>query len=339
MTRPRSLDSAREVPHPYASGEKNHVNIKTMRQRPTALKKTYVMRGLATERALDVYHLIYAPTHACNLRCRHCYLPDHAAGHAPLERVKTLIDAWERVVVRDRGPRGGYFHLKGGEPLILPYLIDVLDLLAEKATLRFMMTTNGTTLRPGLVDSLSRLDDAVGGDVIVIVSLDGSREEVHRVLRGAGHFAASERFARVLIEADLNVHFNYVVHSGNIDDVPDFVAFAERVGATQINFLPLVPKGFGAAMGLAGVPDPEALHGILSQLYRDGTRVVVASCRAITPTSSTWRGRGSARRASAWRVTRGCFTSPPRGRVFMPQPRRGRASGRELRGDAAGRDP
>jgi radical SAM protein with 4Fe4S-binding SPASM domain len=228
------------------------------------------MKGGAGVRALDVYHLILAPTHACNLRCRHCYLPDHADRLMPLADVTRLLEQWEGIVLRDRGVRGGYFHLKGGEPLVLPYLTEVLDLLAAKATLRFMMTTNGTMLGKALLESFIRLNRATEGDAIVIVSLDGSREEVHRVLRGPNHFAQTERFARTLIDAGLNVHFNYVVHSGNLSDVPDFVAFAERVGATQVNFLPLVPKGYGETLGEAGRPDPEALHALLTRLYREG---------------------------------------------------------------------
>jgi radical SAM protein with 4Fe4S-binding SPASM domain len=235
-----------------------------------AFKQTYIMRGSAAERALDIYHLIFAPTHACNLRCRHCYLPDHYGRVMPYEQMVSLIDQWEQVVLRDRGPLGGYFHLKGGEPLILPYLPKVLDYLAEKGTLRFMMTTNGTLLREDFLSSLVRLNEVLRGEVIVIVSLDGSSEQTHSMLRGPNNFAASERFSRALIEAGVNVHFNYVVHSGNLHDVPAFVDFAEEVGAAQVNFLPMVPKGYGAELGDAGRPDPEVLHATLARLYREG---------------------------------------------------------------------
>ncbi len=236
----------------------------------STIRKTYVMRGAARARALDVYHLIFAPTHACNLRCRHCYLPDHHGYTMPFARVASLIEQWEQIVLRDRGPLGGYFHLKGGEPLIVPYLVDVLDLLAEKATLRFMMTTNGTLLRTRDVEALCRLHDAVKEDVIIIVSLDGSHEALHKLLRGPNQFGKTVQFARALADAGLNLHFNYVVHAGNIDDVPAFVSLAEQLGATQVNFLPMVPKGYGLEMGEAGRPDPEKLHNLLVQLYRDG---------------------------------------------------------------------
>jgi len=234
--------------------------------------KTYVMQGQAAARALDVYHLILAPTHACNLRCRHCYLPDHHGYVMPFEQVASLVDQWEEIVLRDRGALGGYFHLKGGEPLIVPYLVDVLDLLARKATLRFMMTTNGTFLRERDLEAFSRLNDAVDGEVIVIVSLDGSNEEVHSLLRGPNQFGKTIQFSHAMVRAGLNLHFNYVVHSANIDDVPRFVALAENIGASQVNFLPLVPKGYGLEMGEAGRPDLHELHSILLRLYQEGDR-------------------------------------------------------------------
>ncbi len=224
------------------------------------------MQGAAETRALDVYHLIFAPTHACNLRCRHCYLPDHNGDTIPFDRVKLLVDEWEEIVLRDRGTLGGYFHLKGGEPLIVPYLVELLDLLTEKATLRFMMTTNGTILREADLEALCRLNEAVDGEVIIIVSLDGSCEETNRILRGRNQFAKTVQFARAIADAGLNLHFNYVVHSDNLDDVPNFVELAEEIGATQINFLPI----YGARMGEAGRPDLERLHRMLLQLYREG---------------------------------------------------------------------
>jgi MoaA/NifB/PqqE/SkfB family radical SAM enzyme len=232
--------------------------------------KNYIMRGAADQKELDVYHLILAPTHACNLRCRHCYLPDHSSALLSFDSICRLIEQWEKIVIRERGPLGGYFHLKGGEPLVLPYLVDVLDHLAAKRSLRFMMTTNGTLLTESLRRALSQLNEALSGQVLIIVSLDGSNEITHSQLRGQGQFEISLEFAQTLIGDGLNVHFNYVVHSGNLHDVPSFVELAEQVGAEQINFLPMVPKGFGAALGDCGRPDPQVLHDILETLFLEG---------------------------------------------------------------------
>ena len=143
---------------------------------PKTRLRTYVMKGHSSEKALDTYHLILAPTFACNIRCRHCYLPDHAARGLSAERVLKLVDEWSDIIVAEREPFGGIFHLKGGEPLILPYFTDVIDRLAERQSLQFMMTTNGILGDGGTAEKLHWLNDQLGGYVTVIVSLDGSSE-------------------------------------------------------------------------------------------------------------------------------------------------------------------
>jgi hypothetical protein len=80
-------------------------------------KKTYIMWGDSKKKALNIYHLILAPTYACNLRCRHCYLPGHAVKFLPKNIVLRLIDEWRDIVLEERGEYGGIFHIKGGSLL------------------------------------------------------------------------------------------------------------------------------------------------------------------------------------------------------------------------------
>ena len=97
----------------------------------------YVMKGDFTKKALDIYHLILAPSYACNLACTHCYLPNHSSLTLPYKQVESLVDQFSEIVQEERGVFGGIFHLKGGEPLSLPYLGDILDYLSKKRTLQF----------------------------------------------------------------------------------------------------------------------------------------------------------------------------------------------------------
>ena len=73
----------------------------------------YVITGDPATKELNLFHLVVAPSFACNLRCRHCYLPDHSQLLMPLRRVRTLVADWAAVVARERGRWGGVFHLKG----------------------------------------------------------------------------------------------------------------------------------------------------------------------------------------------------------------------------------
>ncbi len=218
------------------------------READTDLERTYVMKGSFSDKALETYHLILAPSFRCNLGCKHCYLPDHDALMLPKGRVLQLMDEWSEIVVSERGPFGGIFHLKGGEPLILPYLNDVLDGLEEINTLCFMMTTNGIIGKQEIVDRLSRLNTALKGNVQIIVSIDGSNEKINAQLRGSGNFDKAVAFVRMLQDADIAVFLNNVVHRGNFDDIESFIDLALHLDVQQVNFLSFIPKGYGEQM-------------------------------------------------------------------------------------------
>lgn len=235
----------------------------------TSLEKTYVMKGAYSEKALETYHLILAPSFRCNLRCRHCYLPDHDALTLPKERILHLMDEWSEIVVSERGPFGGIFHLKGGEPLILPYLNDVLDHLAEIKTLRFMMTTNGIAGNQQVVERLVCLNDALDGHVQITVSIDGSNDDVNAQLRGTGNFEKALAFVRMLRDADITVFLNNVLHKGNLHDVESFIELAINLDVQQVNFLSFIPKGYGEKMASLA-PDPDEAFKRIDSVWKRG---------------------------------------------------------------------
>lgn len=231
--------------------------------------RPYVMKGAYAAKALDTYHLILAPTFACNIRCTHCYLPDHDTEKLPAERVLRLIDEWSEIVLSERGRLGGIFHVKGGEPLILHYFSDILARLVELRTLQFMMTTNGILGTSKIVANLHELDTALEGGVTVIVSLDGSHEETHAMLRGPGNFDRPVAFVRALRDAGINVFLNNVVHEGNLDDIPAFVDLALDLDVAQVNFLSFIPKGFGEAM-VSDRAHPIAVFENVREIWQGG---------------------------------------------------------------------
>nr|VFK62367.1 MAG: Radical SAM superfamily enzyme, MoaA/NifB/PqqE/SkfB family [Candidatus Kentron sp. TUN]VFK71720.1 MAG: Radical SAM superfamily enzyme, MoaA/NifB/PqqE/SkfB family [Candidatus Kentron sp. TUN] len=232
------------------------------------------MRGLYSEKSLQTYHLILAPSYRCNLRCTHCYLPDHAVSpELPKQRVLSLISEWSRIVVSERGAFGGIFHLKGGEPLILSYLDDVLDHLTNLKTLRFMMTTNGVTNNPEIIEKLSWLNALLNGNVQVIVSIDGSNEHTNAKLRGPGFFDEAVSFVRSLRNEGITVFLNNVIHKGNIQDVESFANLAINLDVQQINFLSFVPKGYGEKLELL-TPDPSHVYEMVNGVWDDGNEQV-----------------------------------------------------------------
>lgn len=231
--------------------------------------KTYIMQGNSEEKVLDFYHLIFAPTHACNLKCRHCYLPDHAKEILPKDIALRLVDEWSEIVLEERGQYGGVFHIKGGEPFVVPYLWDITDRLIELQSLHLMLTTNGTFLEEEIFRKLSNCKDAIDGHVTVIVSLDGATEETHALLRGKGQFTRTLKFIEELQNCNINFYLNCVLHKENISEISAYLALAKKYGATQVNFLSLIPRGNGAAFSNQQIPHRK-LYQRLENLYQNG---------------------------------------------------------------------
>ena len=128
--------------------------------------------------ALPRFYLQWHITHACNLRCAHCYQADYES-HMPREELFRAVDSFADLV-RDRDVQP-QVNLTGGEPLLHP---DFFDLCAEirRRDWRLGVLTNGTLIDGDTARRLAGLRP-----VFVQVSLDGTRR-IHDAIRGACSF-------------------------------------------------------------------------------------------------------------------------------------------------------
>ena len=279
------------------------------------VSKTYVMKGDFEKKELQTYHLILAPSYACNVGCPHCYLPNHATETLPKERVLSLIDEWSKIVLSERGRFGGIFHLKGGEPLILPYFDSVIEKMAELGTLRFMMTTNGTSYNSRTIEQLAELNEALNENVTIIVSLDGSTEEINSILRRPGNYAKTIGFINQLADVGITFFLNYLVHKHNIDDIPDFMKLAHKVGAVQVNFLSFIPKGYGAELADYR-PGPLDVFHRIHWVWQDGVEKTKSMLAGSFSHILKQEARGNCTVTECVGGYRGLFYIVPNGNVY-----------------------
>jgi len=227
---------------------------------------TYVMQGDPAESRLSTYHLILAGTHACNLRCRHCYLPDHDTGALAETTALGLVDQWSRIVERECGGKNGIFHVKGGEPLVIPYFRRLMNRVLTAGNLHLMLTTNGTLGSARLFEDFAAYNRTASGELTVIVSLDGAVQASHELLRGHNQFRKTIDFVQNLAQRGIRTFLNCVLHSANFREAEEYLDLAARLGVRQVNFLPLVPKGFGQDIQHQQVPHLQ-LHRHLDSIY------------------------------------------------------------------------
>ena len=150
-------------------------------------------------------------TSRCNARCRYCYYQNNegvAYQDLPTSRWLEFFDELGRAKVMS-------VCIAGGEPLMREDLLDLIDGIV-KNRMRFQILTNGQRVTRELAGRLRE----TGRCFSIQVSLDGSRAEVHEMMRGKGSFESALRAIKVLIEEGLPTTVRVTVHGGNIEDLP-----------------------------------------------------------------------------------------------------------------------
>jgi len=184
-------------------------------------------------------------SNSCNLACRHCWITPRYVDGQPdpgdVIDVEALRDA-----VREAKPMGlGSAKLTGGEPMLHPRFIEIVDMLTAEG-LGLNMETNGTLLTADVARYLkdeTRLS-------FISVSIDGADAETHDAFRGVhGVFDAVLRGLDHLVAAGYtNAQVIMCAHRGNRDQIEDVVRLAAAHGAGSVKINPVTNSGRGTAM-------------------------------------------------------------------------------------------
>jgi SynChlorMet cassette radical SAM/SPASM protein ScmF len=188
-------------------------------------------------------------SNSCNLACRHCWITPRFVNGKPdpgdVIDVEALRDA-----VQEARPMGlNDVKLTGGEPLLHPRFVEIVDMLSAEG-LNLNMETNGTLLTAELARYLK--DETNLG--FVSISIDGADAETHDAFRGVpGAFDAALRGLDFLAKAGYtNTQVIMSVHRGNRDQVEDVVRMAAAHDAGSVKLNPVTNTGRGAAMHAQG---------------------------------------------------------------------------------------
>jgi radical SAM protein with 4Fe4S-binding SPASM domain len=186
----------------------------------------------ATERAIPLEVSIEL-THRCNLRCRHCYIPD-LGSPARLDTDRLLR------LLHELAEAGTLFlALTGGEPLLEP---DWLPLAREARRLGFVVSllSNGTLIDERAADALARLAVSLhvtlfSVDPAVTDAITGAPGSCAQTRRGIEALRA--RGGEVLVKTPL-----LTLNRGAANGV---AAYAASVGAEFQAFPDIMPRSDG----------------------------------------------------------------------------------------------
>ena len=144
--------------------------------------------------------LILSVTMKCNLSCVGCYSREYPTdGELGWEGIDRLMTEAEELGV-------GFFVLTGGEPLLLPGL---LDLLAKHRNLIFFLFTNATHIDRTWANAVAKM-----GNVIPLLSVEGSQEDTDS-RRGKGTYEKVIAAMEHLAEAGAFFGFSSMVSRRN----------------------------------------------------------------------------------------------------------------------------
>jgi len=168
-------------------------------------------------------HLDIELSTACNLKCPMCIQSTSNIHQITmkLERVKEIIDD---------GVKNGLCSIKfnyRGEPLLYPYLPEVIAYAKEKGVIEVMINTNATLLTANYA---KRLIDS--GLDLISCSIDATTEEVYDKIRVGGNFYETcKNVVAMQVLKQLKkvkkpiVRVQFVEQELNTHQVDDFVGF------------------------------------------------------------------------------------------------------------------
>jgi radical SAM protein len=210
-------------------------------------------------------------TRACGLACAHCRadaIPDRDPRELSTVEAQRLIDD----LAAYEAPRP-ILVLTGGDP----FERDDLTELVRYATRRGLHVSLSPSVTPRLTAArLAELREAGGS--AVSLSLDGARPETHDALRGIeGTYRDTLLAAAMVRDAGFRLQINTTVHAGNVDELPDLLAWIVDQDVSLWSVFLLVPTGRGATMQPLDADDTDDL---LHWLHEIGDMLPVKTTEA-----------------------------------------------------------
>ena len=146
-------------------------------------------------------------------------------------------------------------HFTGGEPFMVPTLIDLLRQVPNKSRVRLLFVTNMTTLREDILEIFHEF-----ASIGMVISLEGIGEKNDYVRSGSDFTVIQQNLQRLRQEnyRDLKLTVNHVLQHTSVYSLPELVRWC-RQHEMEMHFSSI----FTQHMTINSVP-PEALAGFKS---------------------------------------------------------------------------
>ncbi|MCR4870145.1 MAG: radical SAM protein [Atopobiaceae bacterium] len=214
-----------------------------------------------------IWQVHWSLTGRCNYRCRHCYM---SAPHAVLPQPST--EECLRIADQITGCGVPQVSLTGGEPLIRPDFLQIVDRILEGGSRVAFIMTNGSLVTSELLDEL----EARGCRPMFNMSYDGT-QGCHDWLRGVpGADDAVRRAFKLCHDRGFPTGAEFVLHKGNVHTLRESVKLLGDLGVSslKVSRLKCVGEGVGLREYAPTLEEElEACFDYLPQYVEDGMPV------------------------------------------------------------------
>lgn len=177
-------------------------------------------------------------TQKCNLRCKHCYVPDCSnpakkvnVSQMTLDDIRDLISQIDELGVME-------LQLTGGEPFVLPHILDIIK-EAQSRLIPCSVFTNGTLMTEQIFRYISENNHGL----IFYISLDGYQETHDAFRRYRGAFLKTIGTIKRLLQMDCDVRINTSIGRHNISEMRQFIEFVKNEFGVLHRLVSIEPIG------------------------------------------------------------------------------------------------
>ncbi|MDL1957624.1 MAG: radical SAM protein [Candidatus Desulfofervidus auxilii] len=182
----------------------------------------YYLNGRGYYRSFNFLFLYV--TERCNLRCKHCYIGDRLSkpNEFTLNKAIEALDYFRRL-------GSNLLFILGGEPLLYPWLDEIIDYAYE---LRYyiVITTNGVWE----VNILKKIDSKKVR--YLSFSLDGSSPKIHDMIRGKGTYEKCVKNMKIAQDMGFNIRIVSTISGFNLKDGENILNIATKMNISLVDY-------------------------------------------------------------------------------------------------------
>jgi len=191
----------------------------------------------------SVFNIQWHLTDACNYRCKHCYQSSYADNGISTEKAGLYLTQFQEFtkILSERNETNIRLHINftGGEPFLLPNILDILAEARKIPKLSFGILSNGFLLPDSKFQILKRLRPS-----FIQLSLEGNAA-VNDQIRGKGAFADVVKATQAYRQQGIPLMISFTANAQNYKQFPEVVKIARKLKVQKVwtdRYLPIKPK-------------------------------------------------------------------------------------------------